>query len=134
MARPLTIRTALLAPVIGTALELPPPAVARFPELARIRWRRGGVAPRVAGWCLGQRSVAAITLWRTVFLAPDTPLDPLLLLHEARHVQQFEASATFPVRYLWESVRRGYHRNRYEADARAFAASRWRSAATFDSR
>jgi hypothetical protein len=49
-----------------------------------------------------------------------------LLLHEARHVQQFEASLTFPILYLWESLRRGYVRNRFEVDARAYAAARLR--------
>ncbi len=71
--------------------------------------------------------MAGITHWRTVWIAPRTPLDPELLLHEVRHVQQFQASRAFPVRYLWESVRRGYHRNRYEADARSYAAERVRA-------
>jgi hypothetical protein len=76
---------------------------------------------------LGQRSAAAITLWHTVFLAHGVPLDPELLLHELRHVYQFQASAAFPMRYLWESIRRGYHANRYEADARDYAAARLRA-------
>jgi hypothetical protein len=49
-----------------------------------------------------------------------------LLLHEIRHVAQFEASAAFPLLYLWESLRRGYVRNRFEVDARAYAAARVR--------
>jgi hypothetical protein len=68
--------------------------------------------------------VEAITVRRTVFLAPDAPLDPGLLLHEARHVQQFFESRAFPLRYLWESVRHGYTRNRFELDARRYAARR----------
>jgi hypothetical protein len=79
---------------------------------------------RVGGWCLGQRSVAAITLWHTIWLAPDIVPPAELLLHELRHVAQFEASRAFPVLYLWESLRRGYVRNRFEVDARAYAASR----------
>ena len=43
-------------------------------------------------------------------------------MHELRHVQQFDASLTFPIRYLWESVRRGYDANQYEVDARRYAA------------
>jgi hypothetical protein len=78
----------------------------------------------VAGWFLGQRSAAAITLWRTVFLSPSAFMDAELLLHEFRHVQQFEASVTFPLRYLWESATHGYFANRYEADARDYAARR----------
>jgi uncharacterized protein DUF4157 len=118
----------LVATVIGRRLALPAALVTRYPELARVRWRRGGVAVNVAGWFLGQGSAAAITLWRTVFLSPSAPIDAELLLHEFRHVQQFESSATFPVRYLWESVRRGYFGNRFEIDARQYAADRLRRA------
>jgi hypothetical protein len=118
---------AVLAPLIGVPLELPRSLVERYPELREARYRRGGLLPRVGGWGLGQRTVAAITLWRTVFLAPHTALDPELLLHELRHVHQFRASAAFPFRYLWASVRRGYQRNPYEADAQAYAAHRVRA-------
>ena len=114
----------LLAAVIGTPVELPGPLRARWPELDEARWRRGGLFPRVGGWCLGRRTVAAITLWRTVYLADDARFDPGLLLHELRHVHQFLASRAFPLRYLWESVRRGYSRNPYEADANEFALAR----------
>ena len=85
--------------------------------------------PRVGGWALGARSVAAITLWRTIFVAPGVSLEPELLLHELGHVRQFGASAAFPLRYLWESLRRGYAANRYEADADAFATARLTAAA-----
>jgi hypothetical protein len=47
-----------------------------------------------------------------------------LLLHELRHVDQFEGTAAFPILYVWESIRRGYAMNRYEVDARAYAAAR----------
>ena len=120
--------TRAAAPLIGTPLELPDWLSERYPELREARYRRGGLPPRVGGWGLGQRTAAAITLWRTVFLAPRTPLDAELLLHELRHVHQFRASAAFPFLYLWESVRRGYHRNRFEADAQQFAAYRVRAA------
>ncbi len=73
---------------------------------------------------LGQATVAAITLGRTIFLAPGTRLDPELLLHEFRHVQQFSERKMFPFHYIWQSLRRGYHANRYEADARSYAANR----------
>ena len=112
--------------LIGRPTALPESLIARYPELARARWRTGGLPVRVGGWCLGQRSVAAITLWRTIWLAPDAFASEELLLHELRHVDQFEASAAFPVLYLWESLRRGYVRNRFEVDARAYAAARVR--------
>ena len=82
---------------------------------------------RVAGLFLGGTPVAAITLWRTVFLAPHARLEAELLLHELRHVHHFQSSVAFPLLYLWESLRHGYHRNRFEADARAYASSRVRA-------
>ena len=118
------LRTAL----IGVPTELPHSLLARYPELAEARYRRGGLPPRIGGWCLGIPSVAAITLWRTVFLAASQPFSAELLLHELAHVRQFEARPAFPLRYVWESVRVGYHRNRFEVAARRFAAQRLRAA------
>ena len=113
----------LIENLVGRAMPTPPQLVRRHPELAAIRLRRGGFPLRVGGWALGRPSVAAITLWRTVFVADRVPLDADLLLHELRHVHQFQASATFPFQYIWETLRHGYHRNRFEADARAYAAA-----------
>lgn len=114
----------LFSSLIGQPVELPTSLARRFPELNAARYRRGGLPPRVGGWCLGARSVAAITLWRTVWLASDVDWDPALLLHEVRHVHQFGSIPAFPVRYIWESFRRGYHSNRFESDARAYARDR----------
>lgn len=112
--------------LLGEPAELPAHLVAQFPELGRARWRRGGLPVRVGGWCLGQSTVSAITLWHTIWLAPHLEPSGELLLHELRHVDQFEASWLFPVKYLWQSVRHGYVRNRYEVDARRHAAQRMR--------
>ena len=120
----------LLKALLGVPETLPPELVRRFPELQRARYRRGGLPPRIGGWALGRRTVAGITLWRTVFLGRETSVSAELLLHELRHVQQFQASRAFPVLYLWESVRRGYLRNRYELDAQAYAVARLRAAST----
>jgi hypothetical protein len=68
-----------------------------------------------------QRTVAGITLGRTIFLAHEAFEDPALLLHELGHVRQFARDRTFPLRYAWESMRRGYAHNRFEAEAEAFA-------------
>jgi hypothetical protein len=112
--------------LLGVEIELPGDLLRRYPELGEARWRRGGLPPRVGGWCLGQPTVSAITLWRTIYLAPGAPPDSELLLHELRHVQQFDSDASFPIRYIGESLRHGYHRNRFEADARAYARDRAR--------
>jgi hypothetical protein len=114
----------IIQTLIGRPTALSDDVVARYPELMHAKWRRGGLPVRVGGWCLGQRSVSAITLWRTIWLASDLEPTVELLLHELRHVHQFQASRAFPILYLWESVRRGYVSNRYEADARQYAAAR----------
>lgn len=110
--------------VIGHPTDLPTHLMTRYPDLARARWRRGGLPVRVGGWCLGRATVSGFTLGHTIWLAPDVEPSAELALHELRHVHQFEASAAFPILYLWESVRRGYVRNRFEVDARAYAAER----------
>ena len=110
--------------LFGTPIALPPHLLARFPELAAARFRRGGLPLRVGGWLLGRSTVSGVTLWNTIWLAPDAPLNAELLLHELRHVHQFEADRAFPLRYLWRSLRHGYTENPYEADARAYATRR----------
>ena len=110
--------------LVGARMALPDALLERYPELAVARWRRGGLFVRIGGWCLGRATVSGITLGRTVWLAPHAPLAPELLLHELRHVHQFAADRAFPLRYVWRSLRHGYLRNPYEADARQFAASR----------
>ena len=110
--------------LVGKPESLPGALGREFPELRGLRYRRGGLPLRLGGWALGQRTVAAITLGRTIFLAEVTELRAELLLHEFRHVEQFAERRTFPLRYIWESLRRGYRANRYEADARSYAARR----------
>ena len=114
----------LLGWLIGSPLALPSALLARYPELCEARWRRGGLALRVGGWCLGRASVAGITLWHTIWLAEHAVLDAELLLHELRHVHQFQEDRAFPFKYLWQSLRRGYVRNPYELDADSYAARR----------
>jgi hypothetical protein len=108
--------------LLGRPESLPASLLERYPELAAVRWRRGGLPPRVGGWCLGRRTVAGITVGRTVFLADAAALAPALLLHESAHVAQFARERAFPLRYVWESLRRGYPRNPFELEADAFAA------------
>ena len=117
-------RSRLVRALIGESIELPEVALGKYPELAQAKYRRGGFPVTVAGWALGTGSAAAITLWRTVFIAPGTRLTPELLLHELRHVHQFLERRTFPFSYLWQSIRYGYSRNAYEADARRYATHR----------
>ena len=110
--------------LIGRRIDLPADLTSRYPELADASWRHGGIFLRIGGWLLGRSTVSGITLWRTIWLASSDTLHPELLLHELRHVHQFEADPFFPLRYLWRSVRHGYIDNPYEADARAYATRR----------
>jgi hypothetical protein len=114
----------LVAAIAGRKFDLPPAFTDIYPDLADATYRRGGLPARVAGWALGTSSAAAITLWKTVFIAPATPLSAELLLHELRHVHQFLERKTFPLSYLWQSLRYGYSRNAYEIDARRYSALR----------
>lgn len=118
----------LTAAVIGRPVTLPEDLLHLFPELAEATYRVGGLLPRVGGWPLGLPSVAALTVRRTIFLARGVQLHPELLLHELRHVHQFQASAAFPLRYAWEWLRHGYRDNPFEVDARRWASARVRAA------
>jgi hypothetical protein len=109
----------------GEPIQLPGALLAEAPELAAARFRHGGLPLRLGGWLMGGRDVAGLALWNTVWLAGREAVDDLpLLLHEIRHVQQFAVVPFFPWRYLWQSLRHGYHRNRFEVDARDYAARR----------
>ena len=113
-----------IASILGKSIQLPEEMTRRYPDLAQASYRRGGLPVRVAGWALGTSSAEAITLWRTVFIGKRTPLSAALLLHELCHVHQFLERRTFPVRYLWQSLRYGYTANAYEVDARRYSARR----------
>jgi hypothetical protein len=110
--------------VLGVPVELPDDLRTQYPELSVATFRQGGIPPRFAGWLLGQRSVAAITLWRTIFLGEGIRPAADLLLHELRHVEQFSTRKSFPLHYIWQSLRYGYNDNCYEVDARDYASRR----------
>lgn len=77
----------------------------------------------LAAWKLGTRTMA-ITLGRTIHLHNTLRADFLKnetwVCHELAHVRQFEHYGFLPflLRYSWESLRRGYHNNRWEVEAR----------------
>jgi hypothetical protein len=116
--------TRIIQAIVGRAVDLPPQLAAQYPELRAARYRVGGLPLRIGGWSLGTTTVSGFTLWRTIWVEPSFLWEAELLLHEIRHVQQFQASASFPLRYAWESLRRGYHANRFEVDARRYASAR----------
>lgn len=118
----LSLAPRIRAALVGRPIDLPAALLAQHPELSDARWRAGGLPLRIGGWCLGQATVAGITLWHTVFLADPERASPMLLLHELAHVRQFAQQRTFPLLYCWESLRRGYARNRFETEADRFAS------------
>jgi hypothetical protein len=116
--------TWLFEAIVGRPVELPPQLAEQYPELRDARYRVGGLPLRIGGLSLGATTVSGITLWRTIWVEPGLKWEAELLLHEIRHVQQFQASVSFPLQYLWESLRRGYYANRFEVDARRYASAR----------
>ena len=114
----------LLHAIVGRRVDLPPQLAEEYPELRGARYRIGGLPLRIGGWSLGASTVSGFTLWRTIWVEPGVKWEAELLLHEIRHVQQFQASVSFPLQYVWESLRRGYQANRFEVDARRYASAR----------
>ena len=119
--RPFALLKRARRETVGIPFALPQDVIYAFPELASVSWRQGGFPLRVGGWFLGRGSVAGITFGSTVFLSPASPPSLRLLLHELGHVRQYRRDKAFAIRYLWESVCRGYSRNRFELEADQFA-------------
>ena len=115
--------------VLGERMRLPEQLARKFPDLESVALRKGGLMPRIGGWFLGDSTVSAITLWNTIYFGAHESPDAGLLLHELRHAEQFRESRSFPAHYIWESLKRGYHNNRFEVDARQYAARRLAQAA-----
>lgn len=78
---------------------------------------------RYARWHLGARATTRRSRILLAGKASDFWRDPELMLHEYFHVlRQWQTRELTIVRYLIEWLRVGYWNNRYEVEARAFAA------------
>ena len=72
-----------------------------------------------------RKSNMAIVIGKTIYLYGSTKenflSNPKWLKHEVCHVKQFREHGFIPflVKYLWESIRKGYYNNKYEVEARA---------------
>ena len=79
---------------------------------------------KIAAKKLGTKNVAMV-LGKTIHLYNTTKEDFLKderwVKHELCHVQQFKQHGYigFLVKYLWESIRKGYYNNKFEVEARA---------------
>jgi hypothetical protein len=78
---------------------------------------------KIASKKLGTNRVAmvlgnSIHLWKTS--KEDFLKDEKWVKHELCHVEQYKRYGffNFLVRYLWESMRKGYYNNKYEKEAR----------------
>ncbi len=78
---------------------------------------------KIAAKKLGAESVAMV-LGKTIHLYGSTKAqflaDQRWLKHELCHIKQFEENGTilFLIKYLWESIKKGYYNNKYEVEAR----------------
>ena len=78
---------------------------------------------KIAAKKLGTKSVAMV-LGKTIHLCNTTKAEFLLdekwVKHELCHIKQFKEHGYFLffVKYLWESIRKGYYNNRFEVEAR----------------
>jgi uncharacterized protein (DUF2342 family) len=86
--------------------------------------RENSFIAKLAARKLNAHSVA-IVIGKTIHLHNATRNDLLTnrrwLRHEMAHIRQFRdyGFLSFILMYLWESMLKGYHNNKYEAEARA---------------
>jgi hypothetical protein len=90
---------------------------------ADIKIKENSWLAKIAAKKLGHKSVAMV-LGKTIHLCNTTKAEFLLnerwLKHELCHINQFKAQgfAGFIVKYLWESIKKGYYNNRFKVEAR----------------
>lgn len=88
----------------------------------KVRIKEHSLIARLAAGRLGYRT-AAIVIGRTIYLHNATSAQFLSssrwVRHELKHVDQFRQHGFFGFlwKYLWESLRKGYRRNRFELEA-----------------
>ena len=79
---------------------------------------------RIAAWKLRSKQVA-IVIGKTIHLHNTPKADFLAntrwFRHEAAHLHQFSQNGFLPflIKYVFESLKSGYHNNKYEIEARA---------------
>jgi hypothetical protein len=79
---------------------------------------------KIAAAKLGSESVAMV-FGKTIHLHNVSKQDFIAhkewLCHELVHVMQYQQYGFmgFLIRYMWESIKKGYHNNKFEVEARA---------------
>lgn len=85
--------------------------------------KENSLIAKLAGFKLQTKRIAMV-LGRTIHLHGTSKENFLAnerwVKHELCHVKQFETHGylAFVIKYLWESLRVGYHNNKYEVEAR----------------
>jgi len=85
--------------------------------------KQNSLVARIAAWKLNASSVA-IVFGSTIHLWNSSKEDFLKnerwLKHELCHIRQYKQHGYvgFIVKYLWESLKKGYHNNKFEVEAR----------------
>lgn len=78
---------------------------------------------KIAAKKMGAEAVAMV-LGKTIHLYGSTReqflADERWVKHELCHIKQYEENGTifFLIKYLWESLKKGYYNNKYEVEAR----------------
>lgn len=78
---------------------------------------------KLAAIKLGSKAVAMV-LGKTIHLHNTTKAgflrDERWVKHELCHIKQFKEHGyiAFIIKYIWESIRKGYYNNRFEVEAR----------------
>ena len=95
----------------------------RSPEVELVRIKENSWIARIAAKKLNAKT-AAIVIGNTIHLHNTSKTDFLLnkrwVKHELCHIAQFRQYGIFNfiVMYLWESLKNGYHNNKFEVEAR----------------
>lgn len=86
--------------------------------------KENSLLARIAAFKLGTKKVAMV-IGNTIHLhntaREEFLSDQRWLKHELCHIRQFKQHGFFMFifKYVWESIKKGYYNNKYEAEARA---------------
>ncbi len=92
-------------------------------DLEKVKIKENSWLAKMAAWKLGSKDVAMV-IGNTIHLygvsKNDFLKDERWVKHELCHVRQYKQNGYvgFLAKYLWESIRNGYHNNRFEKEAR----------------
>jgi hypothetical protein len=93
-------------------------------DISSINIKENSLLAKIAAWKMGSNNVSMV-IGNTIHLHNVSKANflknTIWVKHELCHVEQFKKYGIpiFIVKYLWESIRKGYHNNRFEIEARA---------------